>query len=213
MAELNGTAPQGMDGGSADGNAVDRATDGSDGNRSGYCAHEVAEEWRDIPDWPYQVSSLGRIRRVHVVSPSKTSKRYSRVILSRGRRNGVRSRDTERAFFVHRLVAEAFIGLCPPDKSHVAHIDGDPQNNAPSNLYWATPTDNARDRLRHGTYASGQDHHMARINDDDARIMRAWFHIGGETIASISRRYMTTERIVSGVVNGHTYKSAGGYGI
>jgi hypothetical protein len=170
------------------------------------------EEWRDVPGWPYQVSSLGRVRRVHIVTPVKTSKAYNRICLSRGRKDGARSRDTERLFFVHRLVAEAFIGPCPEGKDHVAHIDGNPQNNVPSNLYWATPKENAADRARHGKYTSGERHFGASVTDEDARLMRAWFHIAGESIASIARLFSSTERIVSGIVRGRTYKSAGGYG-
>jgi len=171
------------------------------------------EEWKDVPGWPYQVSNFGRVRRVHIVTPVKTSKTYSRICLSRGRKEGARSRDTERLFFVHRLVAEAFIGPCPEDKTHVAHIDGNPQNNVPGNLYWATHKENAGDRVRHGRYGTGEKHHAARVTDDDARLMRAWYLIGGETIAQISRSFMTREHVVSNIVHGRTYRSAGGYGI
>ena len=155
------------------------------------------EAWKDIDGWPYQVSNYGRVRRVNIITPIKTAKTYNRVSLSRGRNNEKRGSGVERAFFVHRLVAEAFIGPCPDGKSHVAHRDGNPQNNTPENLYWATPKENA----------------AARISDDDARIMRAWRHIAGDTIAAIARRFMVTETVVRNVVKGRTYQSAGGYGI
>ena len=176
-------------------------------------AGSALEVWKDIKGWPYQVSNMGRMRRVHIVTPIKTSKTYSRVQLSRGRNNTTpRTTETERAFFVHRLVAEAFIGPCPPGKSHVAHRDGNPQNNTLENLYWATPKENAADRMRHGKYKNGEGHAMARISDDDARIIRAWFHFAGETIAAIARRFMVNETVIRNVVRGRTYQSAGGYG-
>ena len=44
---------------------------------------------------------------------------------------------------IHRLLATHFI-LNPLNKAHVNHIDGNKQNNALSNLEWATPRENAR---------------------------------------------------------------------
>jgi hypothetical protein len=52
-----------------------------------------------------------------------------------------------------------------------------------------------------------------QVCDDEACIMRSWFHIAGESIASIARLFMTTERVVSGIVHGRTYREAGGYGV
>jgi len=169
------------------------------------------EEWRDIPGWPYQVSNLGRVRRVHLVKPIRTEKTYERIALSRGRRRQ-RSRETERAFFVHRLVAEAFIGPCPTDKSHVAHKDGNPRNNKVENLYWATPLENAADRKRHGTYVDGERHHCAKVSNEDARIIRARYHLGKEKIAQLARLFWVNESVISNIVNSKTYVRAGGYG-
>lgn len=42
--------------------------------------------------------------------------------------------------FVHRLVAESFLG--PSNGLEVNHLDGDTLNNRADNLEWATPQDN-----------------------------------------------------------------------
>lgn len=52
---------------------------------------------------------------------------------------------------VHRLVALAFIGLQPPDKETVDHIDGDCGNNRPENLRYLSTGDNTRHSVAIGT--------------------------------------------------------------
>ncbi len=46
-------------------------------------------------------------------------------------------------FFVHRIVADAFIPN-PENKNVVDHIDGDKKNNKLENLRWVTGGDNTR---------------------------------------------------------------------
>jgi len=46
---------------------------------------------------------------------------------------------------VHRLVCAAHCGPPPtPAHSQVHHLDGNPSDNRPENLAWATPSDNTR---------------------------------------------------------------------
>ena len=118
----------------------------------------TTEEWREIPgEWGYLVSSLGRIKSCHkpgpgaegretyrVLSPSTTSRGYVVVSLKGKQRR------------VNRLVLAAFIGEPPTNLHQAAHWDGDPSNNRLDNLRWATPKENAEDRIRHGTWAHGE---------------------------------------------------------
>jgi hypothetical protein len=54
----------------------------------------------------------------------------------------------------HHLVLEAWVG--PRPAGYVCrHLDGNPANNAPSNLRWGTPLENIADRQTHGTTARG----------------------------------------------------------
>ncbi len=169
------------------------------------------EIWKDIPGWPYQVSSLGRVRRVHIVSPIKTQKTYHRIQLSRGRDGRKRTTATERAFFVHRLVAEAFLGPCPEGKSHVAHKDGNPLNNAPDNLYWATPLENAADRKRHFLTYFRSRHFASSVTDENVLLIRAWFHIGDETITRLSKMFGYSDCVIRNIVRNRTFRTVGGY--
>lgn len=112
----------------------------------------LQEEWRDIPGYEglYQVSNLGRVksseRRVwggcsyytkkeKVLKNSVMKIGYCRVSLSKDAR--------QEQFYVHRLVAEAFIPN-PDNLNEVDHIDANQQNNVVSNLRWVTHYENMR---------------------------------------------------------------------
>ena len=95
----------------------------------------MKEEWEIVDKWPYEISSLGRVRRLpntsktgaKILSPGTTSQGYKCVQLLRG------GKSTQRCMAVHRLVAEAFI---KPLKfgEVVHHIDNNPANNTMNNL-------------------------------------------------------------------------------
>lgn len=118
----------------------------------------ITEKWRIIDDAPeYAISSNGRVRRIVanrrglyagiIKQPSIGGSGYKQVDLY------INGRRLKRA--IHRLVCEAFNGPPSSSKYYAAHIDGDKFNNTPNNLYWATPTENAADMIRHGRTCCG----------------------------------------------------------
>lgn len=115
-----------------------------------------------IPNFPaYRVSSDG-----FVESRWRTGNFYNGFVLpdvwKRIRLNerpdgylGLDLRDGyggSRRTYVHILVAEAFIGPKPFPDACVRHLDGNPSNNAASNLAWGTYLDNENDKRKHGTW-------------------------------------------------------------
>lgn len=115
------------------------------------------ESWLPIAGYEgtYEVSDLGRIRSLD---------RLDR--LGRLRPGVVRKLQVDRDGYlqfhtggkprrqlrVHRLVLMAFVGPPPVADSEALHGDGDPSNNALSNLRWGTRSENAVDAVLHGTH-------------------------------------------------------------
>ncbi|OFY33800.1 MAG: hypothetical protein A2275_17860 [Bacteroidetes bacterium RIFOXYA12_FULL_35_11] len=96
------------------------------------------EEWKPIPrtNGKYHISSIGRLKSFiidkkngQIVQGSLTSG-YRRVSLKI-------NKQTER-FFIHQLVAEAFIPKPSAEHTHIIHIDSNKKNNQVSNLAWVT---------------------------------------------------------------------------
>lgn len=97
----------------------------------------MTEEWKPIKGLHYEVSSLGNVRNSEsyksISQLDKNREGYIRVNLFS---NGKKKR-----YFIHRLVAEAFIPN-PENKPQVNHKDGNKQNNELSNLEWVTNSEN-----------------------------------------------------------------------
>jgi len=108
---------------------------------------EEEEIWRTISVAPaYIISNKGRIMRKSdgfmpkIGTSEKT--RYCRVRLG------------GTVYYLHRLLAQAFIPN-PQNKPYVDHIDGNKLNNSLSNLRWATPVENQRNRGKQTNNTSG----------------------------------------------------------
>ena len=119
----------------------------------------MEEEWRDIEGYEglYQVSSKGRVRsldryitrngksallkgKIMTASYSGFHRRYMFIVLSKN--------CITRQFYVHRLVAKAFIPN-PNNYPQVNHRDGNPSNNCVENLEWCTAEYNLTYNDRH----------------------------------------------------------------
>lgn len=103
----------------------------------------MEEIWKDIKEYEglYQVSNLGRVKRVTtgiILKGSKDRGGYLVVNLSKNNIGSMKK--------IHRLVAQAFIPN-PENKPEVNHIDEDKTNNMLSNLDWMTRKENNN----HGT--------------------------------------------------------------
>ena len=99
------------------------------------------EQWVTIFHGLYEVSNIGRVRRIksgRILKQAATGGGYLCVTLSNNK-----TRPTAR---VHKLVAEAFLGK-RPDGKHINHLDGNKTNNRAANLEWCTPKENQKHDL------------------------------------------------------------------
>ena len=82
----------------------------------------MQEKWRPVVGYEglYEVSNLGRVRRIRIVEPTKKKHGYMQISLVG--KDGVR-----RSHRLHRIVATAFIPN-PEGKPQVNHRDENPEN-------------------------------------------------------------------------------------
>lgn len=128
----------------------------------------MIEVWKSIPSAPgYEASSLGRVRSL------PGFKRKGRIKALKTKSNGylVASIGRRRHAYVHRLVAEAFLGAV--EGFVVRHLDGSRTNNILSNLAIGTAQENSDDRYRHGTVPVGESHPMRKLTSSDVVAIRA----------------------------------------
>lgn len=98
-------------------------------------------EWRKIKDYPFEVSNEGAVR-------CESDKELLNICVTRWGYKYVAFHS--KSFGVHRLVAAAFIVNTEPQRTLVAHKDGNPSNNHVNNLRWSTHKENMADRKLHG---------------------------------------------------------------
>lgn len=99
------------------------------------------EQWKDIDgyDGMYQVSDLGRVRslkygKVRVLRFGKNHKGYLQISLYKDRKR--------KRFYVHRLVANAFIPNSDENKTQINHKNEIKSDNRVSNLEYCTASYN-----------------------------------------------------------------------
>lgn len=112
----------------------------------------LSEQWKPVLGFEgrYMVSSIGRVKSldfemINPLTPTGVSVRKGKVLqpwLETGYlRTCIHIGGVQKYKYVHRLVAEAFLGT-PEGCFVVNHIDGNKDNNSIDNLEWCSQKDN-----------------------------------------------------------------------
>lgn len=166
---------------------------------------EPAEEWRLAPGClTHEVSSLGRVRR----ASAGRGARIGRILNRKPRLDGcivftVGPRRTKTTYFVHVLVALAFVGPRPSPAHEVNHKDFDRSHNWSDNLEWLTHHENVLHAVRGGRHPGGHSHGRAKLNTEAVKVLRH-FHRRVPT-RLLGRLYGVSSPTVSIVGRGGRY--------
>ena len=103
----------------------------------------VKIRWKKIKGWPYKVSRYGEImnRYGKILKASPNGDGYLTIHLS--------NKGFTKTFYVHSLVAKAFLGSCPQGKE-TNYKDGIKANNEWFNLEYLTHLENREHAARNG---------------------------------------------------------------
>jgi hypothetical protein len=106
--------------------------------------------------------------------------------------------------YVHVLVLRAFRGERGPGM-WARHLDGNPLNNAASNLAWGTARENSADQVRHGTAIHGERVASARFTARQVVLMRA-LREAGARLKHIAAMFNIRPGAAHAIVTGRSWK-------
>ena len=173
----------------------------------------MREIWKTIDGYNsmYEVSNFGNVRshyrhscplhydpdKAHPVSQHQKNRGYQYVKLSA---DGV-----VRFYYVHRLVAHAFLEKAQFKNATVNHKDCDKKNNRADNLEWMTKGDNCRHALGTYQHPHGVDWHSSKLTDANVRAIRAQ-RLAGKLLKDIAKKYGVGVMAIHQVVTRKTWK-------
>lgn len=161
-----------------------------------------AERWAPVPGFPgYEVSTLGAVRSLKRKAPvvlwqETDPDGYKRVKFFRDGKYHHRA--------VSRVVAHAFLGQAPEGRPYCCHRDGDPANNAVTNLRWGSQKENAADKVAHGTAQVGSKHPRAVLDEATAAAIKRRLE-ESLTAPAIAREFDVTHHVVYDIKRGRTW--------
>lgn len=183
----------------------------------------MEEIWKDIHGYEglYQISNLGNVKTLHYgqkVSNNHWKETSSRLLKQKTSTSGYQrvelyKKDSRKCFYVHRLVAMAFLDN-PENKPQINHKDGNKLNNCVDNLEWATSSENLKHAAQTGLRINpmlgkkGKKSPLAKPviqYDLDGNFVAYW-----HSVADVARAFNTKITTICACTNGR-HKSSKGY--
>lgn len=171
------------------------------------------EIWKDIKDYEgaYQVSNFGRVKSLdRAVNSRYGGKRkvegvllkfipdkdnYSKVNLKKNQKG--------KRYFVHRLVAAAFIDN-KENKPQVNHINGLKKDNNIKNLEWVTLSENRRHAydtgLQSGINRRGEKNNFSKVTKNQVIEIRSTYKKGVVTYKELSEKFNISSTGIGSII-------------
>lgn len=143
----------------------------------------------------YRKNKNGNITRMNV-----TVRKDGYVIVGL-HRDGVRA-----ARYVHRVVAEAWLGP-PPPGAQVRHLNHDPADNSPENLLYGSAKDNSLDSVRSGRFPRGDTHHCATLTTANINSIKDALAMGVARKV-IAAHFRVSKQTISALATGRNFRAA-----
>lgn len=161
------------------------------------------EEWKGIEEFEcfYQVSNNGRVKPIN---PRYKNKQFLKLNIDS---NGYfRIKLFNKLFFVHRLVAKAFIPN-PLNKPQVNHKDGNKQNNNVKNLEWVTAAENNLHACRTGLSA-GCKQNTSKLTEEQVIFIRNHYIPFDKTFSmvALAKKFNMTQSSIYNIIYKNTYR-------
>lgn len=137
----------------------------------------------------YYISDYGRIKSVEKVTEIERELKGSMNRKYNLRTLNLRLKDEIRqSFYVHHIVAKAF--LVKPSEAHkfVLHLDGDNQNNYWENLKWVTQEELSAHYREKGSY-KGLPPANPKLKESEVKIIRKYLQSGTTRRKVIAKRF------------------------
>jgi hypothetical protein len=164
--------------------------------------------FRAVVGWPgYFVCADGSLwstrlgNELRRLSTPVATNGYQVVVLCRSENNVIE----RKTFYLHQLVAVAFLGARSDDHEEIRHLDGVKTNCVVSNLSWGTRKQNAADREAHGRTFHGSAHPLAKLTEKtvlEARRRTA----AGESMNTLCKELGVSVGTLSPAVHRKTWK-------
>lgn len=171
-------------------------------------SNSVPNGFRKIPGFPrYAIDEHGTVLSVCPRNgkgkdrPWENAERKSLKIDSHGyhRVNLYTADGVRREKTIHALVLETFVGPCP-DGMECRHLDGNKTNNHKDNLAWGTRSENALDKVLHGTQQwVGEQNSKSKLAPADVLEIRRRA-ANGEKPASIANDFPVDHTSISKII-------------
>jgi len=171
------------------------------------------EIWKDVVGYEgiYQASNMGRVMRVaggqgaqagRMLKPWRQSGGYLQLALCR---DGKRTK-----LYVHRLVAERFLGPAPSPKHEVNHKNGVKDDNRVENLEWVTKSENEKHAYRilgrEPKPSNGEAHGQSKLTRRQVKEIRRLYATGEYTQTELGEMFEVSDTTISRIVRRKTWK-------